>query len=256
MIGFALLRKGRAFDNDDDETSDPSNSDSDTSMNFGEDLLIATKFTMYELQNRLRNISDAISNLMKLAELIRGSGARSRATRADKYEHIVDRINHTQPFENDFLPLVLKYRFKLEEPLLERFRKAIAFRRRPFLYQAKHQKRLAYGDDSKPETIGRNLRKSEIQMTRGSAPVNPISKPSVPAERALENSTEAPTEVTTFRIEQKPKVQSAIISTSTKFDSSGIELPPPPALPSSNATRFECPYCCLLVPATKREKSS
>lgn len=254
MIGFALLQKDRAFD--DDGASDSSDSDSDTSMNFGEDLPTATKFTMYELQNRLRNISDAVSNLMKLGELIRGSGARSRATRADKYEHIVDGINHTQPFENDFLPLVLKYRFKLEAPLLERFRKAIALRRRRFLYQSKHQKRLAYGDDSKPETIDRNTRKSEIQMTRGSAPVNPISKPSVPAKRAIDNTTEAPTKATTFRFEQRPKVPSAIISTGSKFDPSGVDLPPPPALPFSNATHFECPYCCLLVPATKREKSA
>lgn len=225
-------------------------------MEFGEQLPPTIKFTIYELQNRLRNTSDATSNLMKLAELIRGSGARSRAVRAEKYEHIVDGINHTLLFENNFLPLVLKHRFKLEEPLLQRFRKAIASRRRRFLYQAKHQKRLAFGDDSKLETINRAARKLEPQTTTTSAPVNPISRSLVPTKQIIDGRTDAPTRATTFRIGQKTKVPSAIISTSTKFDPSAADLPPPPALPSSNATHFECPYCCLLVPATKCEKSA
>ena len=81
----------------------------------------------------------------------------------------------------------------------------------------------------------------------------PNARPVAPPKWTSENSTQAPTQATTFRLEQKPKAPSRIISTSTKFDASGIDLPPPPPMPPGRATHFECPYCSVLVPIGKRE---
>jgi hypothetical protein len=249
-----LIHKDRDFDNDMPSNDEDEESDSDSSMDSDEDVPSKIRFTVFELQNRFNNISESVNNLIKLAELIRSSGVRSRTSRAARYEHIEDGVNHTLAFENSYLPLVLKHKFKLEGSLLERFRKAIAFRRRRFLYQAKHQKRLAYGNDIQVENPKVPKTKQEAKQTPASAPNAPVVRRSVPAKRVVDNSTEAPTQATTFRIVAKPKAPSAIVSTSSKFDASGIDLPPPPHSTTAKATHFECPYCCVLVPVAKREK--
>lgn len=223
-------------------------------MDSDDDVPSGTKLTIFELQNRFSNISGAVNNLIKLAEIIRSTGSRSRTSRAARYEHIEDGVNHTLAFENDFLPLFLKHKFKLDGPLLERFRKAIGFRRRRFLYQAKHQKRLAYGNNIQLEDPVAPKGKQEARTTPTRTPIAPITRHIVPAKRAVDNSTEAPTQATTFRMVAQPKAPSAIVSTSSKFDASGIDLPLPPPIPTAKATHFECPYCCVLVPVAKREK--
>lgn len=222
-------------------------------MDSDDDVPSGTKLTIFELQNRFSNISGAVNNLIKLAEIIRSTESRSRTSRAARYEHIEDGVNHTLAFENDFLPLFLKHKFKLDGPLLERFRKAIGFRRRRFLYQAKHQKRLAYGNDIQLEDPAAPKGKQEARTTPTRTPIAPITRHTVPAKRAVDNGTEAPTQATTFRMVAQPKAPSAIVSTSSKFDASGIDLPLPPPIPTAKATHFECPYCCVLVPVAKRE---
>lgn len=248
-----MVQKDRVFDNTvpSDSSSDSS---SDDSIESGDEVPSGTKLAIFELQNRFSNISEAVNNLIKLAEIIRSTGSRSRTSRATQYEHIEDGVNHTLAFENDFLPLVLKHKFKLDGPLLERFRKAIGSRRRRFLYQAKHQKRLAYGHDIQLEDPVAPKARQEFRTTPTRTPNAPVIRHTVPEKRAVDNGTEAPTQATTFRLVNQPKAPSAIVSTSSKFDASGIDLPLPPPIPTAKATHFECPYCCVLVPIAKREK--
>jgi len=248
-----LLEKDRIFDDTDNSDS---SSGSELEAETDDDTPSATKFTAYELQRRFKNISDVIDKLIKLAEAIRASGVRSRAARAARYEHIEGNVNYTAEFESSFLPLVLKHRFKLEEPLLGRFVNAISLRRRRFLYQSKHQKRLAYGHDvqfSPFKTIESGPQLQLATTAPKSTPETLKAMPPARNETVTDNKTEAPTQATTFRLEQKLKVPSRIISASTKFEASEVNLPPPLPLPSARATHFECPYCCILVPVSKRE---
>ena len=240
------------------DDSSSSDSETDTSIASDDQVPPPTKLAAFELQVRLQSVSEIVDKLLKLAEAIRASGSRSRASRAINYEHIEDGVNQTELFEKDYLPQVLKHRFKLEEPLLSRFCAAISLRRRRFLYQSKHQKRLAYGGGAQEEPTRKPENKQALPSPEHRATGLVPSQLAMPVKSGgkIDSSTEAPTKATTFNIEQKPKAPSRIVSASTKSAAAGVDFPGPPPLASERATHFECPYCCVLVPKLKREATA
>ena len=255
-IGLFLLENDRSLELGDDSSS--SDSESDTSMTSDDQVPSPTKLAAFELQVRLQSISEIVDKLLKLAELIRASGSRSRASRATNYEHIEDGVNQTALFEKEYLPQVLKYRFKLEEPLLSSFCAAISLRRRRFLYQSKHQKRLAYGGGAQEEPTKKPENKQVLPTAKHRATGSTPSQLAMPGKSGgkIDTSTEAPTKATTFKIQQKPRAPSIIVSASTKSAAAGMDFPHPPPMASERATHFQCPYCCVLVPKTKREPTA
>ncbi|KAJ9606762.1 hypothetical protein H2200_008771 [Cladophialophora chaetospira] len=246
-----LLEKNRSFESNDDYTASSSDSGDDRDSEL--QLPALTRMAAFELQARFRNISEIVDKLMSLGELIRASGVRSRTMRAAKYEHVEDGVNHTTLFENEYLPIVLRHRFKVEEPLLTRLSNAIALRRRQFLYQAKHQKRLAYGGGA-PEEPPKAPVHAEHKLTAKSTscPI-PISVQTFTAGNRSGGVTQTPTNATTFKIENRPIAPSRIVSASNKSMTRGVDFPPPPQPSSHRSSHFECPYCRLLVPVKKLE---
>jgi len=77
------------------------------------------RYTLFEHYESFSNISESTNNLFSLTELFHYSGSENCTSRAARYEHNEDCMNHTFELENTYLPLALEHKFKLEGPLLE-----------------------------------------------------------------------------------------------------------------------------------------
>ena len=230
-------------DDDDDDDDDDVDDLSDTEM------------TALEIQIRLDHVSDVVTKLMHLARVIRVSGVRSRSIKAEGYTP-TDELEREElrAFQEAFLPKVLKHRFGLTEPLLSRFCHAILSRRRRFMYQAKHQKRLAY--DGSHELVSTvlpqvHLPPLKLQLAALDTPEREIPDPTLPWDR-IRSEVTAYTQATTLRQNALKRVApSTMVASTARLLDTDATLPPPPAC-LDRATCFECPYCCLLVDQHKR----
>ena len=205
------------------------------------------EITRLELQSHLDHISDLVTKLLHLARVIRTSGVRSRVVKAANYVYYDENgIDQTKEFEETYLPRVLRHRFHLTEPILSRLCKVIASRRRQFLYQQRHQKRLAYSGTLPAYAEDLGVTPLILGMA---APLDP--KPVPPPSKAARSAIIAPTIATTFRMnERKRPACSTIVASTTKLAMTSIDFPEPPSIPDK-ANHFECPYCCLLVEERK-----
>lgn len=254
-IGLQLLQRDRDIDDDDDqsETSD-TGAESETGLSSTDELKSRINLSAWELQNRFRNVSDIVSKLMKVAEVIRSSRAPSKADRAARYVCIdEDGVDLIAEFETRFLPCVLEHKYKVPEYLLDRLCKAIGRRRRCLLYQASHQRRLAYGGET--DLIMPGSRALGPHIYGGGAFTQPTGGAGSAGSptKVVETSVAALSGATTFRLEPKAKAPSTIASGSVAFDGSALEIPPPPNGASAKSTHFECPYCCIMVPMAKQK---
>ena len=230
------------YDEDDDDDSDV-------------DDLSDTEMTALEIQIRLDQVSDVVTKLTHLARVIRVSGVRSQSIKAEGYTP-TDELEREElrAFQEAFLPKVLKHRFGLTEPLLSRFCHAISSRRRRFMYQAKHQKRLAY--DGSHELVSTvlpqvHLPPLKLQLAAPDTLERETPDPTLPWDRAR-SEVKAYTQATTLRTNALKRVApSTMVASTARLLDTGATLPPPPAC-LDRATCFECPYCCLLVDQYKR----
>ncbi|KAK5454989.1 hypothetical protein LTS15_005709 [Exophiala xenobiotica] len=251
-----LIREDRPSSSE-EESSDSENSSEDSSDKTCP-LPPRTKSTAVELQMRLRTISDAIDRLIRLAEIIRSSNARSRHLKAQTYELWENDVNVLEAFEKNYLPKLLAVRFHLEEPLLSRFCTALSLRRRRFLYQAQHQKRLAYGRNElkrRQKTVaGQNQTQARPNgshaMKRPAATLLGLQRTTTSSEITGHPRSQA----TSFNVLHFPRVASTIAPSSLQSSTTRVDVPPPPKLPSNDASHFECPYCCILVPGAKQDR--
>lgn len=230
----------------------------DDSSDSDEESLTNIQVTAIEIQCRLNHISDVINKLFSLARVIRASGVRSRTTKAAKYVHYEDGINQTRIFEEDYLPDVLRRRYQVTEPLLSRLCKVISLRRRRFMYQLTHQKRIAYGAKVVDTSSGTNSLTdglvTTVQLPQAGTPAQPLA-PAVQRRQAKSGITR-PTHATTFgNFPLRQSAASTMVASTAKLAMENIDIPPPPPL-VDNATHFQCPYCCLLVEEHKATENA
>jgi hypothetical protein len=215
----------------------------------------------YELRARLEDISELVNKLIKFSVAIRASGVRNRTLRATAYDHWEDGFNQSEIFETIYLPQVLRQRYGLEDPLLQRLCKTISTRRRRFLYQRHHQENLGYGADAL------ELRRTQRRPLRADSPSRAGSLSS--SRNLQENGSgpamcdvgggsllQPPTKATTFNnFALDTANKSSIVSGSKRASGQQIsEIPPPPQV-GLKQKHFQCPYCCLLVPREKADVS-
>ncbi|KAK7892626.1 Transcriptional regulatory protein sin3 [Exophiala xenobiotica] len=245
-------------DRDHDKQLEGTNSPVDDSESSDDDdePLTDVELTAFEIQSRLGHVSDVITKLCRLAHVIRASGARSRTIKAASYVHYENGIDETKAFEEQYLPIVLRHRFQLTDPLLSRMCKVIALRRRRFLYQMAHQKGLAYGVRvEKSPTI-------EEQPTDKA--VTPIESTYNYTNRHLSatqpdqapSALTRPTNATTFRgLPLKRSAPSTLVASTARLALGATDIPPAPAI-ANRASHFQCPYCYLLVEQHKATPKS
>jgi len=131
-------------------------------------------------------------------------------------------------------------------------------RRRLFLYQQKHQARLAY-NGGVPDDIGAPTG-DPLYLDQPDQPI-PAERPDnaladtaqsviydQPADSGVAGVA-APTSATTFNTRRT--APSTIVASTVRLALKSTEFPPPPSVPN-RARHFECPYCCLLVEERKR----
>ncbi|KIW90852.1 uncharacterized protein Z519_08635 [Cladophialophora bantiana CBS 173.52] len=237
------------------DSDDASGSDSEPQTKHLTDL----ELLILEIENRLEHIPDVITKLIHLACVIRVSGVRSRRIKAATYHHDdEDGVNQSEIFEMTNLPSVLRSRYYVNESLLARLCKAISSRRRQFMCQQKHQKRLAYsGTTSNDSTLSAHSYYPLAPEQMGSFRNLSSSKAESPRRIVRQNGTHSAitgqTLATTFRGGAlKRPVASTVVASTTKFMMSSVEFPPPPPI-LNRASHFQCPYCCLLMEERKRE---
>jgi hypothetical protein len=251
-----LLRKDRVYEEETSrETADREDEDNSESES---EVMTDVELSGREIQTRLEHISDVVTKLLNLARVIRVSGVRSRTTKAATYVYYdEDGINQTAIFEDTYLPIVLRYRYQVPETLLTRLCKVISLRRRLFLYQHKHQKRLAYDggalDDSdhpNSPTVGL-LPHTQLASTSKlkTSPSKELTSAIQPGH--ARSGITAPTQATTYRANAlKRTAPSTLVASTAKLVMGNMDFPPPP-LAMNRSTHFQCPYCCLLVEVRK-----
>ena len=215
----------------------------------------------YELRARLEDIAELVNKLIKLSIAIRASGVRNRSLRATTYQHWEDGVNESEIFEKMYLPQVLRLRFGLKDPILQRLCRAISNRRRLFLYQRRHQQNLAYGADALELRRTQRQSPSLGALNNAGSQASSQKSPEQKADLFLRNIAghsllHPPTKATTFRqVAFDTANRSSIVSGSKQASNlDSTEIPPPPTI-GVRAKHFQCPYCCLLVPRKKAELS-
>jgi hypothetical protein len=251
-----LLRNDRVYEEETSrETADREDEDNSESES---EVMTDVELSGREIQTRLEHISDVVTKLLNLARVIRVSGVRSRTTKAATYVYYdEDGINQTAIFEDTYLPIVLRYRYQVPETLLARLCKVISLRRRLFLYQHKHQKRLAYhggalgdSDHPNPPTVGL-LPHTQLASTSKlkTSPSKEFTSAIQPGH--ARSGITAPTRATTYRANAlKRTAPSTLVASTAKLVMGNMDFPPQP-LAMNRSTHIQCLYCCLLVEVRK-----
>ena len=218
----------------------------------------------YEIRARLEDLSDLLSDLIKISVAIRKSGLRSRTLRAASYEHWEDGFNKTSQFEEVYLPQVLEHRYGLKHPLRQRLCKAISLRRRRFDYNRTHQQRLSYGVDISEAARLQQPHEQSALTDSGIHTSDQIGhslnvyRHQRPAKKFLDVQSLPPTKASDYDLRvvdmfsRSSIQQRSEVSSSTFASQTGI--PDPPEARSSGK-HFQCPYCCIPISRQKRVKS-
>ena len=216
----------------------------------------------YQVRARLEDVSDLLSDLIKLSVVIRKAGLQSRSLRAASYvPRDEDDRERLKQFEKSFLPQVLEYRHELKDRLLrERLCRAISRRRRYFEYHTTHQQRIAFGGDPVEEQQPTQLLQLPVSAEQDTSPNAPaITSPDISLRRnpRVHVRSLPPTKASDYdphaikEFSQKSSMPRSMVSSNTFARTSGI--PGPPKVFGSGK-HFECPYCPILISRNKLSK--
>ena len=233
--------------------------DSEDSSEEEDNALNGPALTQHELQSKLRYVSETVNRLCGLARIIRSSGIRSRVIKASNYEHRENGINLSRAFERDYLPQVLERRFQLTGALQARLCKAISQRRRFFMYQDAHQKRLTYGGSTSKlrDTKPRQVRGRSTPLLEQKVPIPSNAASNIVTAHEVPGSIiTRPSHASTFHYDSfRAYAPSEMATSSVRSTLRTADIPPAPSL-GERAEHFECPYCHLLLDRRKAEPAA
>ncbi|KAH7051243.1 hypothetical protein B0J12DRAFT_536416, partial [Macrophomina phaseolina] len=224
----------------------------------------------FELQQRMFEIVDIVSNLYRLSIRIRSPTVRTRALKAATYRLVdpetgVDVFSQYAEFDKRYTEEALAHlraERKHEDVvyLVERLSRAITRRRQQFKYWKKHRDKLSntfesgdatshpVNDDTRPQ--------HQAVMDTPDDPVRAMLSPEIrlkapPSEdqpRTLLSGTEATAHHRTLDDAVDSQSVTSVATTARDLDGHGIELPSPPRCADGDRD-FECPYCFVICPA-------
>ena len=251
-ISLASDSQGDNKDEEDDEEDDVESSAVSNSSQSTEDAI--------HLSPRLRQlqmIQKAIDRLNRLSVAIRRPSIFTQSQRAASYIVKDEDGNDTMEAFEAYALAIIKLRFKDCSPEIQhRLSQAIALRRRKFLYRQRHQEKLRKRSYSGSKDRTRIIHSASRTALSGMLSVNhSITRTEIerssPAQRDVASVQMSGTEASKFT-ESKflPDAKSSIASTaiSTASLNDAFNIPPAPKIPKG-LTEFQCPYCCVLVPA-------
>lgn len=248
-----------------DVISNPSSESSQSASDLAGGKSLANRFEKetaqtYQVRARLEDVSDLLSDLIKLSVVIRKAGLQSRSLRAASYvPRDEDDRERLEQFEKSFLPQVLEHRHELKDRLLrERLCRAISRRRRYFEYHTTHQQRIAFGGDPVEEQQPTQLLQLPVAAEQDTSPA--ITSPDISLRRNPRAHVRSlpPTKASDYdphaikEFSQTSSIPRSMVSSNRFARTSGI--PGPPKVFGSGK-HFECPYCPILISRKKLSKS-
>lgn len=224
----------------------------------------SASFTRSPLKEGIKDVEKTISRLYRLSTTIRKSAVQNRKTKAANY---VDRDESGHDMSSEFekyaTHLVKQEYPDMSQVLCERLGYANSLRRRQFLYRQRHQQKLSLGTKSRVSQGGTELMPEPSVLTPGTRDgAHSLSKdlqfghsPAVreDGKSALLSQTMAPAlEIRSIRPGGALSMVSTAITASPVQGS--FDVPSPPQL-TARAKEFQCPYCCLMLPAKEASPS-
>lgn len=200
----------------------------------------------------LQSIDEVITRLHRLSIAIRRSAGHRRNIRAAKYvERSETGANLSEEFDQ-YSEWIIRHKYPQAKPeVSQRMSATIAIRRRRLLYQRKHQKKLALVPSKVLEQIpvSTNIDKSYPHLS------DPVGRLLVPKGLAIRTNPEPPltwTSASTIDANRSlnlvTRSEVSDLRSRSIVQNSKLDFPSPPHITIGNK-EFECPYCCLVLPA-------
>lgn len=251
-----LQLNGAADAREDDGSSITSTSDSLSLSDSAES--ISRSFTQSSLRKGIKDVEKTISRLYRLSVAIRKSAAQSRKTKAANY---VDRDESGHDMSSEFekyATRLVKQKYPdISQVLCERLGYANSLRRRQFLYRQRHQQKPSLGTTSRVPQGATVLMSGPPVLSPGvrdgaHSSSNDLQSGPSPAVREdgksalLSQTIASALEIRSIRPRGTLSMVSTAITASPVPGS--FDVPSPPKI-TARAKEFQCPYCCLMLPA-------
>lgn len=231
----------------------PSDYETSSDSSGGADLVIPAKT---ELAEHYLTITEIIGRLFKLSIVIRSSSIQTAAaTSASFVEKDEYSSNVSVLFEQYIVQRIVHHYPDLSPRIAERLSRAISRRRRQFMYQRRHRKKLG----RVPASVKYSSRNpAQITESGDAGLALPTSMAGVsdgPAPTVFHHSIISDTTASQYipRPEQTDTVSMKSFSAaSSDFKGSDIDIPPP--VSPYNDEEFECPYCFFILSRKFKKK--
>ncbi|KAH6716525.1 hypothetical protein BKA61DRAFT_306498 [Leptodontidium sp. MPI-SDFR-AT-0119] len=202
-------------------------------------------------------IQETIDRLQRLSTVIRRSGAHHQEVRIERFLQKPRNLQVYEVFEKFALQKAVHLFPQAEEYLQKRISQSIARRRSRFSYTQKHKEKISARDRAV------NTARPKVAVL----PKMPEGIDSIP----LQKNVDAGREATGMAVEMPTIVGQSVLSVTenTKLDPKRLQagpndrprtvisafisqsgFPNPPKL-KPGTKEFECPYCCLIYPASE-----
>jgi hypothetical protein len=206
------------------------------------------------LDELIYSIEEAVSRLFRFSNHVRRPSRQSQDQKADKFVPKDEFGNEVLPAFEDFALQILKFRFpEANSSFLEMLSRSITKRRQRFLFRQRHQQKLSQGT----EEYSANRPLPEIQSTfqHDGQTVKKIEPTQIGNHTLVPELRVKKAMSSTIASEPQARIRPESIyapstrqSTAIYAYASNIRVPPPPKM-LPGCREFQCPYCCMMLPA-------